>query len=251
MENYTYIKLDIQGFYIDFNEMFDPSLNNNIGSTYNDFLDNKWVLLSAEQVAFRNEHPNATVKEVWDMALAPMPPRTIEEAKEEMQETIDNYDKSPDINGFTVNGSINGWFTPEERSNYKSSIDSAKIMGVETLAFFIGDIMLEVPTSIAEEMLAQLQLYADQCFIVTKQHKAAVEQLTTIEEVDNFPYMEDYPPKINFAIDINTDDEEEVEPDEEEQEDVEPQEEEEDVEPQEEDVIDEETDDSIDDDNVK
>jgi hypothetical protein len=104
--------------------------------------------------------------------------------------------------------------------------------------------MLEVPTSMAEEMLAQLQLYADQCFIVTKQHKAAVEQLTTIEEVDNFPYMEDYPPKINFAIDINTDDEEEeeVELDEEEQEDVEPQEE---------DVIDEETDDNIDDDNVK
>jgi hypothetical protein len=80
-------------------------------------------------------------------------------------------------------------------------------MGVETLAFFIGDIMLEVPTSMAEEMLARLQLYADQCFIVTKQHKVAVEQLTTIEEVDNFPYMEDYPPKINFTIDINTDDE--------------------------------------------
>jgi hypothetical protein len=156
------------------------------------------VLLSAEQVAFRNEHPNATIKEVWDMELAPMPPRTIEEAKEEMQQTIDNYDKSPDINGFTVNGSINGWFTPEERSNYKSSIDAAKLIGVSALTFFIGDLQLEVTPTQAEYMLAQIQLYADQCFIVTKQHKIEVNALDTIESVDEYPYQQGYPNKIIF-----------------------------------------------------
>ena len=77
MAKYTYIKRDIKGYYIEFDEMFDPNLYNNLGDSYEDFLNNLWVLLSDEQVAFHEEYPNATVKEVWDMQLTPVPPRTI------------------------------------------------------------------------------------------------------------------------------------------------------------------------------
>ena len=116
---------------------------------------------------------------------------------------IDTYDSSSDVNGFeaTVSGmTIEGWFTPEERSNYKSSIDAAKLLGVETLYFYLGDVELAVTPVQAEYMLAQIQLYADQCFIVTKQHKLAVESMETIEEVDGFDYTADYPQKPNFNL---------------------------------------------------
>ena len=200
MAKYTYIKRDIKGYYIEFDEMFNPELYDNIGSTYQDFLDNKWVLLSDEQVQFHIDNPTANVKEVWDMQLTPTPPRTLEDAKTEMIEKIDEYDSSDNVNGFTVNGEIEGWFTPEERSNYKSSIDAAKLLGVETLSFFIGDNLLTLPTLMAEQMLAQIQLYADQCYIVTKEHKLAVENLSTIEEVDAFPYTVGYPQKLDFTV---------------------------------------------------
>ena len=198
MATYTYIKLDVQGFYIEFDEPFDPTLYNNLGETYQDFIDNKWVLLSDEQVAFHVNNPSASVKEVWDMELTPVPQRTLSDAKEEMIRLIDEYDNSSAVNGFTLNGEAEGWFTPEERSNYKSSIDAAKLLGVETLSFFIGDILLEITPAQAEYMLAQIQLYADQCYIVTKEHKITVEGLETIEEVDSFPYTEGYPQKIDF-----------------------------------------------------
>ena len=179
--------------------MFNPVLYNNVGDTYQDFLDNKWVLLSDEQVAFHEEHPTATVKEVWDMEITPIPPRTLEDAKAEMIAKIEEYDESSEVNGFKINGVTAGWFTPEERSNYKSSIDAAKLLGVSDLTFFIGDNELSVTIPQAEYMLAQIQLYADSCYIVTKEHKITVGSLETIEEVDAFPYTEGYPQMLDFT----------------------------------------------------
>jgi hypothetical protein len=199
MAKYTYIKLDISGYYIEFDEMFNPELYDNLGDTYQDFLDNKWVLLSDEQVAFHEEHPEANVKEVWDMEITPEPPRTLEDAKAEMIAKIDEYDSSSEVNGFLVNSEIEGWFTPEERSNYKSSIDAAKLLGISALTFFIDNVEMTVTPVQADYMLAEIQLYADQCYIVTKGHKIAVEAMETIEEVDAFPYTEGYPEKINFS----------------------------------------------------
>jgi len=203
MDRFTYIKRDIKGYYVEFNEQFDPDLYNNLGSTYNDFLNNKWVLLSQEQVAFHNEHPTASVKEVWNMEITPAPSRTLEQAKDEMIQKINEYDSSDNVNAFNVHDTehdvtFDGWFTPEERSNYKSSIDAAKLIGVSALTFFIGDLQLEVTPTQAEYMLAQIQLYADQCFIVTKQHKISVGELETIEDVDSYPYQQGYPSKITF-----------------------------------------------------
>ena len=58
--------------------------------------------------------------------------------------------------------------------------------------------LLEVTPAQAEFMLAKIQLYADQCYIVTKQNKIAVDALDTIEAVDAFNYKGGYPGKITF-----------------------------------------------------
>lgn len=199
MVTYTYIKIDASGNYVTLNEPLDENLYN-LGSSYEDYLDNKWVLLSDKQVAFHEENPNATVYEVWNMELTPTPERTIDDAKSNMNALIDAYDSSENVNSFTVNETISGWFTPSERSNYKSSIDAAKLLGIETLSVYIGDTLITVSTTFAEQALAQIQLYADQCSIVTKQHKEAVAALTTIEDVDGYDYTVGYPEKLNFNL---------------------------------------------------
>lgn len=196
----TYIKHDVQGFFVNLEERLSPELYDNLGTTWEDFIDNKWVLLSDEQAAFHEANPSAKVHEVWAMELDPVHVRDINDAKIEMVGKIDQYDQSSEVNGFTINGTVEAWFTPAERSNYKSSIDAAKLMGVEMLSFYVGDIKLDVAPAIAEGMLAQIQLYADQCFIVTKQHKAAVEALETMEEVDNYDFKAGYPAKMNFDL---------------------------------------------------
>ena len=192
-----YIKRNIIGDYVTMEQALDAKLHSDIGTTFDDYLNNMWVPLSEDQVKFKEENPSATLREVWQMELSL---RTVEEAKNEMLHKIEQYDQSDNVNSFLVNNSIKAWFTPQERSNYKSSIDAAKLLGMDILSFYINDIMLNVSPINAEQMLAQIQLYADQCFIITKQHKAAVESLQTIEEIDNYDYMSNYPNRLNFDL---------------------------------------------------
>lgn len=196
---YTYIFKKTPSIYVELNEEL-PSDYYEIGTSWQDYIEGKWVLLSAEQVSFRQENPSASVLEVWNMQMNPPHVRTLEMAKNEKLNEIDEYDVSDAVNSFTVNHSIEGWFTPAERSNYRNSIDAAKVLGVEELSFYVGNISLTVPTSLAEQMLAQVQLYADQCFMVTKAHKANVDVLQTIEDVDNYNFRTGYPERLNFNL---------------------------------------------------
>lgn len=173
-----------------------------LGTTYEDYLDNMYVLLTKEQVQFHEENPGASVKEVLDMQIKTpeVKERTLWDAKREMEANISQYDNSENVNSFTINEETSAWFTVQERTNYKNSIDSAKLLGVEQLSFFIGNTSLTISTELAERMLAAIQLYADTCFIVTKQHKLAVNSLETVEEVDNYDYTVGYPDKLNFTL---------------------------------------------------
>ena len=198
---YTYVKRNIPRHYVTLENKLNPNLYSNIGSTYQDYLYNKYVLLTDEQVAFHNEYPEATVEEVFNLVINDNsePARTLEIAKKEMLQKIDSHDASDEVNGFLING-IKAWFTVQERNNYKASIDSAKLLGIESLSFFIGDHLLTITPEMAEHMLAAIQLYADQCFIVTKQHKLKVESLESIEEVDLYDYYAGYPKMLEFEL---------------------------------------------------
>lgn len=198
---YTYVKRNIPRHYVTLENKLNPNLYSNIGSTYQDYLYNKYVLLTDEQVAFHNEYPEATVEEVFNLVINDNsePARTLEIAKKEMLQKIDSHDASDEVNGFLING-IKAWFTVQERNNYKASIDSAKLLGIESLSFFVGDHLLTITPEMAEHMLAAIQLYADQCFIVTKQHKLKVESLESIEEVDLYDYYAGYPKMLEFEL---------------------------------------------------
>lgn len=201
---YTYIKKSIPNVYIELEDLMSPELYHNLGNnSYNDYLLDKWILLTDTQVEFHKQHPEASEKEVIFMTLQDkpqLPERTLEDAKQEMIRKIDSYDSSSNINQFIINDSIPAWFTVEERSNYKNSIDSAKVLNIEELSFFVGDTVLSIDTDLAEKMLATIQMYADTCFIVTKQHKLKVNSLSTIEEVDQYDYTTGYPDKLNFKL---------------------------------------------------
>lgn len=191
---YTYIKRDTISKFITFEEELSPSMFNNLGDSYEDYIANNWVLLSEEQVNFHNEHPEASPKEVWDLILKE---DTLEYVKSQKIAEINAYDNSSQVNSFTLKG-MSAWLTPSERDHYNTSVISAEELGVNSLQFYIDDTLFEVPTSSAKKMLAALQLYADQCFIITQQHIANVEGLTSIEEIKSYDYKAGYPDKLNF-----------------------------------------------------
>lgn len=200
----TYIKKSIKGYYIEFPEEIDATYwEGKIGSTYEDFRDGKWVLLSDEQLAFHTEHPEASVSEVLSMILPEPYQRTLEDAKREKILQIKEYDRSSNVNTFNVTlgeNTISHWLTPEQRANYKNSIDAAKLLNIEEVHPVFNGTQLTMSTSMAEMALAQIQIYADRCYIVTETHKSDVNSLENIEDVDNYDITTGYPEKLNFNL---------------------------------------------------
>ena len=206
MAKVTYIKKSIPKQYVEFETPLNPEEYNNLGETWQDYLDNKWVPLNNEQIAFHKANPTATVKEVWDMQITPTPTRTLEQAKREKLTQIEVYDNSDTVNGFDIvmgEETMTTWITPEQRANYKNSLDSAELLGLTEVHPVFNGIQLTLETAMAKMALAQIQIYADRCFIVTETHKANVEALETIEDVDGYDNTTIYPERLTFTIEAS------------------------------------------------
>lgn len=116
---------------------------------------------------------------------------------EKKLQDIADYDSSDAVNSFTYNG-IALWFSAEVRAGFKNSIESASLLGETTISIPTTAGVINLPLNDAKIMLAKIQRYADACFLVTQQHKIAVNSLTTIEAVENFDYKTGYPEKLKF-----------------------------------------------------
>lgn len=197
----TYIKKNINGNYVTLGNELDSALHNDIGTTYGHYLNNWWVRLTDEQVKFHKDNPNASIEEVINMELKIVPvPDPLVKAKNIVNNEINKYDKSNNVNNFIINNVINDWFSVQERLNYKQSIEAAKLLGEETLDFLVNGMPFTVSVANAEYMLAQIQRYADKCYMVTEQHKYNVNNLTSVEEVKAYNYKEGYPEMLKFEL---------------------------------------------------
>lgn len=168
-----------------------------VGTTYEDAIQGKYVRLNDGQIEFMKNNNTNNIYNVWYMSTTVIN-RTLEQAKVEMLNKITEYDNSEDVNSFTFNG-IKCWFDTEQRRGYAQSILSCKTLQVETIQVPIGNTIVTMKVSDADIMLAKVHLYADNCFMVTLQHKNTVNNLTTIEEVDSFDYKSGYPDKLVFT----------------------------------------------------
>lgn len=196
MEKYVYIKKSIAKHFVDFAEPLSAEEYNNLGETWEDYQDNKWVLLSDEQVAFYEQHLDASPKEVWDMEIY-IPVKTLEQAKQEKIWEINDYDHSDAVNSFSVNGK-DMWIDAQTRQQLRISLDACRDMGRETVTKWFDGIEYTYPIAQWYQMLAAVEVYASDALNVTESHKAAVNALETIEAVENYDYTTGYPTKLVF-----------------------------------------------------
>lgn len=199
----VYIKNDVPNKFVELDQELDSALYSNIGSTFEDYEAGFWVRLSDSQKDFYYQYPAASVEEVWNKYLQSSidsDVNQLELAKEDAINTIRQYDLSTAVNAFMVNSQFKTWFTVEQRLNYKQSVEAAKILGEGSLQFLVEGIVFSIPITKAEYMLAQIQRYADKCFLVTEQHKANIKDLTNIEDVHNYDFTVGYPEMLNFVL---------------------------------------------------
>lgn len=198
-ENFTYIKKSIPSEFVVFAEPLKSEEYDNLGETWQDYLDNKWVLLNEQQVAFHRSNPTASVKEVFDMQLAPAPLRTLEQAKREKLQQIEEYDQSEAVNSFTL-GNQSMWLTVNERQQLATQISANEAIGRETMTRYFDGQEFTFPLAAWKQMLVALEVYAGDALNSTEAHKIAVNALKTVEEVDSYNHEANYPEKLNFTV---------------------------------------------------
>lgn len=124
---------------------------------------------------------------------------TVEEAKEILIAEIAAYDTSSSVNGFMLNGLL-VWLDKATRVGLMNSTTIAKAAGQETTTLWLKGIKLVVDCDKAIQLLSALEMYALECFNVTASHKAAVNELTTIEEVEAYDYKAGYPKMLEMSV---------------------------------------------------
>ena len=198
MNKYVYIKLSVSKHYLEYEAPLSAEEYDNIGETWQDYVDNKFVPLSEEQVAFRDNNPTANVKEVWDMKLnVPSEEELLRRAKENKIQQIEVYDQSEAVNSFTI-GNQTMWLTVSERQQLATQVSSSEAIGRTTMTRWYGGEDFTFSLDVWKQMLVALEIYAGDSKNVTEAHKAAVNALETIEEVDNFDVTAGYPEKLSF-----------------------------------------------------
>lgn len=130
-------------------------------------------------------------------------PMTLSVAKEAKLSALDTYNESDAVNGFDVviqGQATSLWIDKKTRSDYRSSIEAAELLGETEVRPVFGDKEVPLSVQMAKTDLAKIQLYANQCFVVTERHRAAISQLKTVEEVNEYDYTVGYPPRLIFEI---------------------------------------------------
>lgn len=109
------------------------------------------------------------------------------------------YDRSKNVNSFTVNGS-EAWIDRDTRSSLAYSTKCKLDSGQDTTALWLNGFRIEINCEVLLGLLNQLEVYALNCYDVTEQHKANVMNLETIEDVINYDYTANYPDKLNVTL---------------------------------------------------
>ena len=120
-------------------------------------------------------------------------------AKEMLTREITAHDTSSAVNGFKLNG-LTVWLDKDTRMGLMNSTTIAKNMGQETTTVWFGGISMTIPCDTAIGMLSALEMYALACFNVTAGHKAAVQALTSVDEVMAYDYSTNYPEQISLSV---------------------------------------------------
>lgn len=109
------------------------------------------------------------------------------------------HDKSLAVNSFYI-GDQAAWIDRETRVSLMNSTTIIKNAGQENTTLWLNNIPYVINCELLIQMLGMLEIYALQCYNVTEQHKANINNLTSIEEIQNYDFKLNYPEKLIFNL---------------------------------------------------
>ena len=221
---YTYITKRNKLTYIGLDNLLDPSCND-IGESYLDFLAGKWVLLSEEQVLFKEEHPDATIREVLDMKISenePVPSQAevieaevFNRAKDRKLDEIRAQDAKS--NKFFISVISEGkevannefWMDKDLRNSLLNvTLPALQKNGDTTTKLWSNTIpptSIEVPIDWALNCIPVVEIYAKKTYDMMQGNIAKVYAAKTVDEINSIDVENGYPPYITFELNLTPD----------------------------------------------
>ena len=221
---YTYITKKNKLTYIGLNALLDSSCND-IGESYLDFLAGKWVLLSKEQVLFKEEHPNATIREVLDMKISEKEPEpsqaevieaeVFNRAKDRKLDEIRAQDS--ESNKFFISVISEGkevansefWMDKDLRNSLLNvTLPALQKNGDTTTKLWSNTIpptSIDVPIDWALNCIPVVEIYAKKTYDMMQGNIAKVYAAKTVDEINGIDVESGYPPYITFELNLTPD----------------------------------------------
>ena len=169
---------------------------NNLGTTWEEYLAGKYIMLDEEQVNFLKEHDNASIKEIYDKTLYD---EATKFEKQRFLESVENYGNSDEVNQFIVNGN-KAWLKRDLRVGLKNKCQAEKEAGEETTIICLNDIAYTINIDTALEFLKSLELYAIKCFNNTWNLLSEAKAFTLRSEINSFDIKKGYPEILSFTF---------------------------------------------------
>lgn len=146
-----------------------------------------------------SEYSEAAVNEAytaWKVATAN---RKLARAKREVLKKIEDYDTSPAVNGFCLNGE-RVWLDFELRDRVYQGNERLQRIGRTDTTLWLGKQCYNLSIEQAQNIISHIEAYAKDCYNVTAAHKKAVSELATIEEVEKYDITAGYPAQLKMEV---------------------------------------------------
>lgn len=131
------------------------------------------------------------------VAPTPTPEQLLERAKDSKISDLERYDQSSNVNEFTFH-SVPMWLDKATRDGLHLRLLAEQAAGKENTTLWFGTQSFEIPISSAFQLLYAIEVYASASYDRTAAHKAAIEALTSVEDVEGYDFTSGYPEKLNF-----------------------------------------------------
>lgn len=145
-----------------------------------------------------SEHTQDDVMTAFAEFKAKLAASELATAKAQKLADIDAYDTSGEVNSFLVDGT-SMWLDKATRVGLMNSTTIAKNLGQEKVTLWLGNTELTLACDKAISLLSAIEMYAVQCFDTTAKHKAAIGNLSTIEEIEKYDITAGYPEKLEIT----------------------------------------------------
>ena len=126
----------------------------------------------------------------------PTPEELLARAKADKIAELEAYDAN-EVNSFSVNGK-DMWLDHDVRQQLRISLDALSQAGRENVTKWFDGERYAYPIDVWYYMLGLVEVYASDALNVTESHKAAINALESIADVEEYQFT-GYPEKLSFG----------------------------------------------------